>query len=320
MKATRQAFGETLAKIGEDEKIVVLDADLSSSTKTIEFSKKYSDRFFNIGISEADMVGIAGGLSSEGFIPFCSSFAAFLTGRVYDQIRCTIAYSNLNVKLVATHAGLTLGEDGATHQMLEDISLMRALPNMEIYTASTPKICEYVINHIYKTKAPTYVRLYRLEVEENYESFEDDKLKKSVETGIIGKGIPKIDLENHDAVIITMGDMTGFVYNVQEKLRKEGLNVLVLDVLRLKPFNEIYLLGMLKELEKSVPIITVEDHSIYGGLGSIVSEILSKNMPRKIHMIGTKEFGRSGTPLEVLKYYGLDEQSIYEKVKKIIQR
>lgn len=266
MKSTRQAYGETLLKLGENKAIVVLDADVSSSTKTNLFMQKYPDRFFNNGIAEADMIGQAAGFAVEGFVPFVSTFAAFLTGRVYDQIRASICYSNLNVKLVSTHAGLTVGEDGATHQMLEDIALTRALPNMNVYTASTAKITEALIHHIYQIDKPCYLRLYRLDCKEEYEDIQEKELKKAIKLGMITKGNPNTKLNEYDLVLITMGDMTNIVYEVQKNLLDLKINALVIDVFRLKPFNTEYLLNILENVKKDTVICTIEDHTIYGGL------------------------------------------------------
>lgn len=318
-EATRESYGKTLLEIGKDENVVVLDADVSSSTKTNMFAEKYPERFFNTGISEADMVSQAAGLASEGKIVFASSFAAFLAGRAYDQIRCSIAYSNMNVKLVATHSGLNVGEDGATHQMLEDISLMRALPNMEVYTASSAKICKWIISKVYEKQGPCYVRLYRGKTEELYDNLDDTSIIDTIETGMIGKGIKDKKLEEHSMILITMGDMSEHVYNVQKRLEEEGIYTLVIDVFKLKPFNELYLINILKNIvSNNVPIITIEDHSIYGGLNSIICETLSRHLPRKVYSMGMKEFGKSGSADDVLRYFKLDEDSIYKYCKKLI--
>lgn len=317
MESTRDIYGKTLLEIGKDENVVVLDADVSSSTKTNMFFEKYPERFFNTGISEQDMVSQAAGMASEGKIVFASSFASFLVGRAYDQIRCSICYSNMNVKLVATHAGLTVGEDGATHQMLEDISLTRALPNILVYTASTSKICKNLIEKVYKEEGPCYVRLYRGKAKEEYENLSDIEIGKAIETGMIGRGIKHKKIEEHDIILITMGDMTNYVYNVQKKLEEIGIYAVVIDVFKLKPFNELYLINILKDIENA-KILTIEDHSIYGGLNSIVCETLSRHMPRKVYSMGMKTFGKSGKAEDVLKYFKLDEESIFEYAKKIV--
>ena len=317
-EATRESYGKTLLEIGEDKNVVVLDADVSSSTKTNMFAEKYPERFFNNGISEADMVSQAAGFASEGKIVFASSFAAFLVGRAYDQIRCSIAYSNMNVKLVATHSGLNVGEDGATHQMLEDIALVRVLPNMEVYTASTSNICKEIVRKIYEKEGPCYLRLYRGKAEELYDNLEENEILSAIETGMIGKGIKDKKLEEHKIILITMGDMTEHVYNVQKRLEEEGIYALVIDVFKLKPFNELYLINILKNIGNSnIPIITIEDHSIYGGLNSIICETLSKHLPRKVYSMGMKEFGKSGNQEDVLKYFKLDEENIYKYCKKV---
>ena len=189
-----------------------------------------------------------------------------MTGRVYDQIRCSVAYSESNVKLVATHAGITVGEDGATHQMLEDISLMRALPNMYVYTASTDMVTKKLIEKIAKDTNPTYVRLYRMETEEHYENLTEKEMEKHIENGMIVKGIKGKDLKEHQAILFTMGDMIDIVYNVQKELEeKHGISSLVIDVIRLKPFNEEFVVKILNVISDA-KIVTIEDHSIYGGL------------------------------------------------------
>lgn len=320
IKATRQAYGEVLKEIGSNENIFVLDADLSSSTKTELFAKEYPKRFLNVGISESDMIGMASGIASTGYTVFASSFAAFLTGRVYDQIRCSICYSNMNVKLVSTHAGLTLGEDGATHQMLEDIALMRALPNMEVWTASTEKITKEVIKKVASTKNPSYVRLYRMDAKEEYSNLTNNEINDAINKGMFAKGIKNVNLKDHQLVLVTMGDMTNIVYEVQNELyEKYNISSLVIDTFCLKPFNSKYFVNIIKNLNEDVSIYTIEDHTIYGGLGSIVSETLSESLPKIVRKIGTTTFGESGKPTELLEKYNLSKNKIISRILREIK-
>ena len=316
MSSTRESYGKTLLEIGSDENVLVFDADVSSSTKTDLFAKKYPNRFFDCGISEQDMVSQASGAASLGKVVFASSFAEFLIARAYDQIRVCSAYSNNNVKLVGTHAGLTVGEDGATHQALEDIALIRALPNMTVKTASTPKITRQIILDSYNNIGPEYIRLYRGEAEELYENLSENEIKTACNIGFLGIGTKNCHMKDIDIVLITMGDMTEIAYKVKEKLELQKYNILLIDVFILKPFNEKYLIDILKQVKNNTKIYTIEDHTIYGGLGSIISEVLSKNLPRKITMFGTTEFGKSGTTEDVLKYFGLDANTIYNNILK----
>lgn len=316
MSSTRESYGKTLLEIGSDENVLVFDADVSSSTKTDLFAKKYPNRFFDCGISEQDMVSQASGAASLGKVVFASSFAEFLIGRAYDQIRVCSAYSNNNVKLVGTHAGLTVGEDGATHQALEDIALIRALPNMTVKTASTPKITRQIILDSYNNIGPEYIRLYRGEAEEIYENLSENEIKTACNIGFLGIGTKNCHMKDIDIVLITMGDMTEIAYKVKEKLELQKYNILLIDVFTLKPFNEKYLIDILKQVKNNTKIYTIEDHTIYGGLGSIISEVLSKNLPRKVTMFGTTQFGKSGTTEDVLKYFGLDANTIYNNILK----
>lgn len=314
MASTRESYGKTLVEIGKDENVLVFDADVSSSTKTNLFAEKYPNRFFDCGISEQDMVSQASGAASLGKVVFASSFAQFLIGRAYDQIRVCSAYSNNNVKLVGTHAGLTVGEDGATHQALEDIALARALPNIRVKTASTPRITRQIILDSYNSVGPEYVRLYRGDTKELYEDLTTEEIKNACNIGCLGIGTKNCNVKDIDIILITMGDMTEISYEVKKKLEENKYNVLLIDVFTLKPFNEKYLIDILKQVKKEVKIYTIEDHTIYGGLGSIISEVLSQNLPKKITMFGTTEFGKSGTTEEVLKYFGLSADNIFNNI------
>lgn len=304
-KATRQSFGEELANIGEkNDQIVVLDADLSSATKTNIFAKKFPNRFFDMGIAEQNMIGTAAGLATCGKIPFVSTFAMFAAGRAYDQIRNSICYPKLNVKICATHAGITVGEDGATHQMLEDISLMRTIPNMTVMCTSDDTQTRWAINEISKFNGPVYLRLCRLATPKIYEN---EKFE-------IGKGVQLGD--GADATIIATGVVVSEVIEAMEELKAKGINIRVVDMHTIKPIDKEIIIKSAKETKN---IITIEDHSIIGGLGSAVCEVLAENYPKKVYKMGIKdEFGKSGKAEDLLKYFKLDKDSITEFIEKII--
>lgn len=303
MIATRESYGKALAEFGEKyENVVVLDADLAVATKTIDFKKKFPERFFDVGISEQDLMGTAAGLALGGKIPFASTFAVFASGRAYDQIRNTIAYSKLNVKIAATHAGITVGEDGASHQALEDISLMRSIPNMMVISpaddATTRWAVEAAINYV----GPIYIRLARPATEEIYSASTKFEL---------GKGIMHGDGE--DATVIATGVMVAEALKAKEELKKEGINIRVVDIHTIKPIDKELIIKCAKETKK---VITAEDHSIIGGLGSAVCEVLSENYPAKVIRLGINdEFGQSGKWDELMKHYGLTSENIIKIVK-----
>lgn len=304
-KATRQSFGEELANIGEkNEKIVVLDADLSSATKTNIFAKKFPNRFFDMGIAEQNMIGTAAGLATCNKIPFVSTFAMFAAGRAYDQIRNSICYPKLNVKICATHAGITVGEDGATHQMLEDISLMRTIPNMTVMCTSDDAQTKWAIREISKFEGPVYLRLCRLATPKIYEN-EKFEIGKGIQ---LGKGT--------DATIIATGVVVSEAIEAMEKLKSKGINIRIVDMHTIKPIDKEIIIKSAKETKN---IITIEDHNIIGGLGSAVCEVLAENYPKKVYKMGIKdEFGKSGKAEELLKYFKLDKDSITEFIEKII--
>ena len=303
-KATRQSYGEKLAELGEKNKdIVVLDADLSTATKTNIFAKKFPERFFDMGISEQDMMGTAAGFATCSKIPFASSFAVFATGRAYDQIRNSICYPKLNVKIAATHSGITVGEDGATHQMLEDISLMRTLPNMTVICPSDDIETKWAIEEATKINGPVYIRLSRLDTPIIYEDNQKFELGKAIQIG-----------EGTDATIIATGAVVAEAIKAKEELEKEGLNVRVLDIHTIKPIDKETIINAAKETKK---IITIEDHSIIGGLGSTVCEVLSENYPTKVYRMGIKDtFGKSGNAQKLMEYFKLTYKDIIEEVKK----
>ena len=299
--ATRQSYGEELAKLGEDnEKIVVLDADLSSATKTKIFAEKFPDRFINVGIAEQNLMGIAAGLSTFGKIPFTSTFAVFAAGRAYEQIRNSIAYPNLNVKICATHAGVTVGEDGATHQMIEDLSLMRTLPNMTVMCTSDDIQTKWAVREIAKVNGPVYLRLCRMATPIIYDVTQHFEVGKGVQIG-----------DGKDASIIATGVTVSEALKAKELLKEKGINVRVIDIHTIKPIDKALIIKCAKETKR---IITIEDHNIIGGLGSAVCEVLSEEYPIKVERMGIPDcFGRSGKAEELLHYYKIDCNAIVEK-------
>lgn len=299
--ATRQSYGEALVKLGEkNEEVVVLDADLSSATKTNLFAKQFPERFKNVGIAEQNLMGIGAGLAAYGKIPYVSTFAVFAAGRAYDQIRNSICYPKLNVKICATHSGITVGEDGATHQMLEDLSLMRTLPNMQVISPSDDTQTKWVIEEIAKEKGPTYVRLARLETPIIY-----DKEQKFE----IGKGVQHGD--GTDATIFATGVTVAEALKAKEKLAKEGFQIRVVDMFTIKPIDREIIVKCAKETKR---LITVEDHSIIGGLGSSVCEVLAEEYPCYVERMGIQDrFGKSGKADQLLKYFKIDSNAIVNK-------
>ena len=299
-KATRESYGEKLAEIGEKNKqIVVLDADLSGATKTSIFAKKFPDRFFNMGIAEQDMMSTAAGLATFDKIPFASTFAVFAAGRAYDQIRNSIAYPKLNVKICASHAGVTVGEDGATHQMIEDIAMMRTLPNMMVISPSDDIQTKWVIKEISKIEGPVYVRLARLATEEIYDEDETKKFE-------IGKAYQFGNGE--DGTVFATGVTVQEALKAKEILEKQGINIRVVDMFTIKPIDEEIIIKSAKETKK---LISVEDHSIIGGLGSAISEVLTDKYPKELTRLGIKDtFGKSGKAEELMKYFGICAENI----------
>lgn len=299
--ATRQSYGETLVELGkENEKIVVLDADLAGATKTDLFAKKFPDRFFDIGIAEANMLGIAAGLATCGKIPYASTFAVFAAGRAYDQIRNSICYPKLNVKICATHAGITVGEDGATHQMLEDISLMRTLPNMTVISPSDDIQARWMIREISKINGPVYVRLARLATPVIYEENQKFEIGKAVQIG-----------EGTDGTVFATGVTVAETIKAQEELKAQGIDIRVVDVHTIKPIDKEMIIKCAKETKK---LVSIEDHSIIGGLGSAISEVLTEEYPVKLERMGMQDiFGKSGKAEVLMDYFGLTSKAIIEK-------
>lgn len=303
--ATRQSYGEELARLGEENKnIVVLDADLSTATKTEIFAEKFPDRFINVGIAEQNLMGIAAGLSTFGKIPYASTFAVFAAGRAYEQIRNSIAYPKLNVKICATHAGITVGEDGATHQMLEDLSLMRSLPNMTVMCTSDDTQTRWAVREISKIKGPVYLRLCRLATPIIYDPADEInkfEIGKAVQIG-----------EGTDASILATGVTVSEAIKAQEILKQKGINVRVVDFHTIKPIDKEIIVKCAKETKR---IITVEDHNIIGGLGSSVCEVLAEEYPCKVERMGIMDtFGESGKAEELMKKYKIDSTAIVEKI------
>ena len=305
--ATREAYGKALVKLGKiNDDVVVLDADLSKSTKTNDFYKAYPDRFFNMGIAEQNLVGAACGFAAAGKIPFASTFAMFATGRAFEIIRNSACYPKLNVKICATHAGITVGEDGGSHQSVEDISLMRSIPNMTVLVPADGVEAEKMIFAAAEYNGPMYVRLGRSAVptlfDENY-NFE------------IGKGV--VLKEGNDATIIACGMMVNEALIAADMLKEENINVRVINMSTIKPIDTELIIKAAKETKA---IVTAEEHSIIGGLGSAVSEVVSENCPTIVKKVGLNDcFGESGTPGELLEKYGLTAKNIVAKVKEAIQ-
>ena len=302
--ATREAYGKALARLGqENEKIVVLDADLSKSTKTADFKAVCPERFINMGIAEGNMMSVAAGIATCGKIPFASTFAIFAAGRAFEQIRNSICYPKLNVKICATHAGITVGEDGASHQSVEDISLMRSIPNMVVISPSDAVETEAAIEAIVNYNGPCYVRLGRSAVTV-INNNEDYKFE-------IGKGVTL--REGKEATIIATGVMVEAALEAYNILAEEGIKVRVINMHTIKPIDESVIISAARE---TGVIVTAEEHSIIGGLGSGVAEVVTGNCPVPVLRVGIKDvFGESGKPAELLKAYGLTAEDIVKAVK-----
>lgn len=295
--ATRQSYGEALVELGENSNIVVFDADLSGATKTEIFAKKYPKRFFDMGIAEQDMMSTAAGMSTCGKIPYVSTFAVFAAGRAYDQIRSSICYPNNNVKICATHCGITVGEDGATHQMIEDISLMRTLPNMKVFCPSDDIQTKWLIKEISKIDGPCYVRMARLATPVIYNENEKFEIGKGVQIG-----------EGTDATIFATGVTVAEAIKAKEKLSEKGIDVRVVDIHTIKPIDKELIIKCAKETKK---LISVEDHNIIGGLGSAISEVLTEEYPKKLIRLGIKDtFGKSGKAEQLMEYFEIDSNHI----------
>lgn len=306
-KATREAYGAALAEFGSDERIVVLDADLSKSTKTDSFKKVYPERFVNVGIAEGNMMSVAAGLSACGKIPFASSFAMFAAGRAFEQIRNSICYPKLNVKIGATHAGISVGEDGATHQCLEDIGIMRTLPNMTIINPADAAEARLAVKAAIDHEGPVYMRFGRLAVSTIFG--EDYKFE-------LGKGVQLAN--GKDVSIIATGLMVPYALEAKTALAEIGIDARVINIHTIKPIDSEIII---KAARETGAIVTAEEHNIIGGLGSAVAEVLAENAPAPMLRVGTRDvFGRSGVPARLFEIYGLDTKTIVEKAKEVVAK
>lgn len=308
MIATRDAYGETLAELGaENSDIVALDADLSGSTKTGVFAKKFPERFFNMGIAEANMVGTAAGLAAVGKIPFASTFAIFAVGRAWEQVRQSVAYPKANVKIVATHGGVTVGEDGGSHQSVEDIAIMRAVPNMTVIVPADGIETSGAIRAAAAYKGPVYIRLGRNKVPTIFPP--DHRFE-------IGKGCEM--RPGHDLTFVTTGLMTAPALAAAEILAQEGISARVVHIGTIKPLDQEIIVRAARE---TGAIVTAEEHSIIGGLGGAVAELLAEEHPTPVKRVGVRDrFGTSGKAEELLKYFGLTAEDLVEAAREILAR
>lgn len=307
-KATRDAYGEALKELGAQyPEIVVLDADLSASTKTKDFADVYPDRFFDCGIAEGNMMSVAAGLASCGKIPFASTFAVFGAGRAYEQIRNSICYPKLNVKIALTHAGLTVGEDGATHQMLEDIALMRVLPNMTVIVPADAAETKAAVKWAASYHGPVFIRMGRAKC---------DDITDPEQPFILGKAA--MLRKGYDLTIIACGIMTGKAMQAADILTGAGISARVINMSSIKPIDES---AIIKAAEDTGAILTAEEHSVKGGLGSAVAEVVVKNCPVPMAMVGVEDqFGESGTADDLLKAYGLTADKIAETAMRLYKK
>lgn len=307
-KSIRTVFGKTLAELGKtNPNIVVLDADLSCSTQTQVFAKEFPDRFFNCGIAEQDMIAVAAGLASVGKIPFAASFAMFATGRTYDQIRNSVCYPEFNVKIVGTHGGVTVGEDGASHQALEDISLMRGIPNMAVIVPADCRECEQVIKFASENYGPMYIRIPRTNV---CDVFDDNYEFDFCKAHLVEDGT--------DVTVITNGETLAEVIEASEILKTQGYSVQIVHVPVVKPLDGATIIDLVK---KTKFVMTVENHSITGGLGSAICELLAEYYPVPVHRLGVNDtFGQSGKWDFLLDYYGLTSQKLVVSIKRYIDK
>ncbi|MFZ5969476.1 MAG: transketolase family protein [Bacillota bacterium] len=306
--ATREAYGEALAELGRvNDQVVVLDADLSKSTKTAVFQKSFPERFFNMGIAEQNLMGTAAGFATSGKIPFASTFAMFATGRAFEIIRNSICYPKLNVKICATHAGITVGEDGASHQSLEDLACMRAIPNMVVINPADAVSAKKAIFAIAEHNGPVYVRLGRASVPVLYDEKEF--------TFEIGKG--NVLKKGKDVTIIGTGIMVAEAIKASEILKEQGIEARVIDIHTIKPIDQDIIIEAASE---TGAIVTAEEHNIIGGLGSAVAEVLVEKKPVPMKRVGTVDtFGESGKPNDLMKKYGLTAEHIVEAVKDVLK-
>jgi len=301
--ATREAYGIALKNLGAtNENVVVLDADLTKSTKTADFATAYPERFINVGIAEQNLMGVAAGLANYGKIPFASTFAVFAAGRAFEVTRNSICYPNLNVKIAATHAGISVGEDGGSHQSVEDIAIMNALPNMTVVVPADARETEEVIKYAAEHVGPMYIRLGRLAAEDIFdESYNFE----------FGKGVQLTD--GNDVAIIATGLMTAQAKKAAETLKAEGINARVIHIPTIKPIDRDIIEKAAKETRF---IVTCEEHSVIGGLGSVVADVVTETYPTKVVKIGINDvFGESGTPAALLEKYGMTANNVVKVVK-----
>lgn len=304
--ATRHAYGEALKEIGKNTSIIAFDADVSTCTMSCVFGKAYPERFYNVGIAEANMIGMAAGMATAGYIPFVHAFAMFCAGRGYEQIRNSIAYPNLNVKIIGTHAGLSVGEDGATHQCLEDLALMRVIPNMTVICPADGNETREAVRAIERHKGPAYLRLGRMSVD-TVTDFPSYKFE-------IGKGVLMRD--GTDVTIVATGCMVQESLKAAKALEIKGISARVINVHTVKPLDNQLILKAAKE---TGAVVTAEEHHISGGLGGAVSEFLGEEYPVPVIRVGTRDkFGRSGDALKLMNMYGLNAVTIAEAAKKAI--
>lgn len=308
MNSTREAYGAALEELGGSYDFYVLDADLAKATQTIKFANKFPERFVDIGIAESNMLGYAAGLSTCGVPVFASTFASFAAGRGYDQIRNSIAYANCNVKIGATHAGVLIGPDGGSHQCIEDIALMRTIPNMVVICPCDTAQTKACVKAALEYEGPVYLRFGRSGTPEIYDLKEMDF--------IIGKG--NYVREGTDVTIVAIGDMVSKSLKAAEVLKEKGISACVVDMASIKPIDA----GMIIDCaRKTGCFVTAEDHNIYAGLGSAVSEVLVKNIPCPVEMVGLKDtFGRSGDPADLADYFEINEAAIVKAAQKVISR
>ncbi len=305
--ATRESYGNALVALGEEHAdVVVLDADLAAATKTGVFRKAFPERHINCGIAECNMVGVAAGIAATGKVPFASTFAMFAAGRAFEQVRNSVGYPKLNVKIGATHAGISVGEDGASHQCNEDIALMRTIPGMVVLNPADDIEAKAAVKAAYEHQGPVYLRFGRLAVPVINDT-PDYKFE-------IGKGV--VLREGKDVTVIATGLTVSESLEAAEKLAADGIDAKVINIHTIKPLDEELVIAAAKETGK---VVTVEEHSVIGGLGSAVCDALSANAPTKVMKIGVNDvFGESGPAVELVKKYGLDADSIYEKIKAFV--
>ena len=305
--ATRESYGNALVELGNQyDNVVVLDADLAAATKTGTFKKAFPERHIDCGIAEGNMMSVAAGIASTGKVPFASSFAMFAAGRAFEQVRNSIGYPKLNVKIGATHAGISVGEDGATHQCNEDIALMRTIPGMVVINPSDDVEAKAAVKAAYEHQGPVYLRFGRLAVPV-INDCEDYKFE-------IGKGV--VLREGKDVTIFATGLEVAETLEAAEKLAADGIEAKVVNIHTIKPLDEELVVAAAKETGK---VVTVEEHSVIGGLGSAVCDVLSEQAPTKVLKIGVNDtYGESGPAVELIKKYGLDAESIYKKVKAFV--